>query len=333
MRRLGSCEHFLTAACSIIALLVLPGLTRFTLASMQASDPIEFNRDIRPLLSEHCFACHGPDKNKRQADLRLDLESGLRGSQPGMAQWCPACRSKPVDRANRKRRYESADAPPEFGKPLSIEAKAMLREWVRQGGSFEGHWAFQPLRQQVAMKTANLPGPRSPHPIDMLIDVGIEKQKLLPAPQADKVTLIRRLSFDLIGLPPSPAEVQAFLDDDGPNAYSQLVERLLASEHFGERMAMWWLDLVRYADSVGYHGDQAMSVSPFRDYVIRAFNSNMPFDRFNGRATGRRSLGGSTIRIGTRTNRSRNGGANRTAPNRSRLQPVGDDERRRRCPG
>jgi hypothetical protein len=177
--------------------------------------------------------------------------------------------------------------PPESGKSLSLEEKKILARWIAEGGEFEGHWAFLP-RNAVGLKSADALAADSTKSddqrvrdrIDARIAEALEQQGLTCSPATDRVTLIRRLSFDLIGLPPGESEVEAFLRDDSPQAYERLVDRLLASPHFGERMAMWWLDLVRYADTVGYHGDQDMSVSPFRDYVIASFNQNKPFDQF-----------------------------------------------------
>ena len=244
-----------------------------------AARPVAFNADVRPILADRCFACHGPDARKREADLRLDTREGLFGERKGHA---PVVPSDPV-RSELVRRVTSDDPaermpPPHSGKALSDAEKALLRRWVEEGGTWQGHWAYIP------------PGRAEPPPVERagfvrneidrfilerLLEAGLE-----PSPEADRVTLVRRLSLDLTGLPPEPERVQAFLDDASPGAYQDLVEELLASPHHGERMAMWWLDLVRYADSVGYHGDQEQTVWPYRDWVIRAFNERMPFDRF-----------------------------------------------------
>jgi hypothetical protein len=252
-------------------------------------ETIRFNRDIRGILSNNCFFCHGPDKNTRQADLRLDTINGLQGSaeNPG-----PVIPGKP-DQSMIIQRIRSLDPdeqmpPPDSGKSLSAEEKELLARWVAEGGEFEGHWAFLP-RNAVSL-TSSAPPTTDPAQsgdqlasdlIDARIAETLKQQGLTSSPRADRVTLIRRISFDLTGLPPSESEVEAFLTDESPGAYEKLVDRLLASPHFGERMAMWWLDLVRYADTVGYHGDQEMSVSPFRDYVIASFNQNKPFDQFS----------------------------------------------------
>lgn len=260
-------------------LLVAAGLLLGTSQTLHAQDAlpetIEFNRDIRPVLSDNCFFCHGPDKNKRAADLRLDTEAGLHGKD---GQHGAIVAGKPDD-SEMIKRIISADPeqkmpPAHSGKSLSERDVQLLNRWIEQGGKFEGHWAFLPIR--TAETTA---GP-VPNGIDQLVHNSLTEHGLNNSAEADRITLIRRLSFDLIGLPPSEKEVADFVADQSPEAYEKLVDRLLQSPHFGERLAMWWLDLVRYADTVGYHGDQPMSVAPFRDYVIGSFNANKPFDQF-----------------------------------------------------
>lgn len=242
-------------------------------------ESIEFNRDIRPILSENCFFCHGPDSNKREADLRLDTAEGILGKadNPG-----PVAAGKP-DESELVRRITTDDPelrmpPASSGKQLSARDVELLKRWIAQGAEFEGHWAFLPLK--FAPGTAVEPDPAASAKIDDFIFSALATHQLQPTAEADRITLLRRLSFDLVGLPPTENDLAAFLADDSAIAYESLVDRLLSSPHFGERMAMWWLDLVRYADSVGYHGDQEVSVSPFREYVIHSFNANKPFDRF-----------------------------------------------------
>ncbi len=168
--------------------------------------------------------------------------------------------------------------PAQFGKVLSDSDRQLFRRWIEQGAKWEGHWAFLPISrpQPPAVK----PGRVAKNDVDRFILQALDEHGLQPSPEADPVTLLRRLRFDLTGLPPSTEEVDAFVADPSEKAYEKVVDRLLGSPQFGERMAMWWLDLVRYADSVGYHGDQPISVFPFRDYVIKSFNENKPFDRF-----------------------------------------------------
>lgn len=240
---------------------------------------IEFNRDVRPILSDYCFACHGPDKNHREADLRLDTEAGLLGDGSKSGAIKPG---KPEE-SELLRRVLLADGeekmpPAEFGKKLDENQINILRQWIAQGGSFQGHWAFQPITRPTPPPAAD--EKLIHNDIDRFILKDLADKQMSFAPEADRRTLARRLSFDLTGLPPSPELVERFVHDADPKAYENLVDALLASEHYGERMAMWWLDLVRYADTVGYHGDQNVGISPFRDYVIRTFNENRPFDRF-----------------------------------------------------
>jgi hypothetical protein len=241
---------------------------------------IEFNRDIRPILSDNCFYCHGPDRNKREADLRLDTLSGLHGEGGSGGAIIPGR----ADESPLIQRVTSGDAevvmpPPSSGKVLTAEQIRLLRAWIEQGGEYQGHWSFLP----IAEPSEALGGKDSVKvaaKIDELVERDRTLRGLTGAIEADRVTLYRRLSLDLTGLPPAPEEVDAFVTDNHEGAWERAIDRLLASPHYGERMAMWWLDLVRYADSVGYHGDQEMSVSPFRQYVIESFNANKSFDRF-----------------------------------------------------
>lgn len=239
-----------------------------------AQPPIRFNRDVRPILSDKCFFCHGPDPKHREADLRLDIEEAAKDGA--------IVAGKP-DESELVRRITAEDAdeqmpPADSGKKLSAEEIDLLKRWIEQGAAYEPYWAYQTPRRHEppAVKNATWPAGW----IDRFLLARLEAEGLEPSPEADRVTLIRRLSFDLVGLPPTPEEVAAFVADEDPAAYEKLVDRLLASEHYGERMAMYWLDLVRFADTVGYHGDQDHNISPYRDYVIDAFNDNLPFDRF-----------------------------------------------------
>ncbi len=247
-------------------------------------DRVEFNRDIRPLLADRCFACHGPDKNKREADLRLDTREGLVGDATANdAAKSGAVKPGEPDASPLLQRIMSTNPdermpPPAFGKDVSPEEQALLRRWIEQGAVWEGHWAFQPIRSSPS---PNVDDPRFRRNfIDRYIRAELNRQGLEPSPREQPHTLVRRLSFDLLGLPPEQALVEKYSANPTDEAYEQLVDELLSSPHFGERMAVWWLDLVRYADSVGYHGDQPISVGPFRDYVIRSFNQNKPFDQF-----------------------------------------------------
>ncbi len=240
-----------------------------------AGDPVEFNRDIRPILSENCFLCHGPDKNHRKVGLRLDIREAALAKEafvPG----------QPDDSELVARVYsddpDEVMPPPESTKVLTPAQKALLKRWVAEGAKYQAHWAYEPIRKPAVPTVKDRAWVKNP--IDAFILSTLESKGIKPSPEADRRTLIRRLSLDLIGLPPTVEEVRAFVADVAPDAYEKLVDRLLASPHYGERMAVPWLDLARFADTVGYHGDQNQHIFPYRDYVIDAFNRNLPFDRF-----------------------------------------------------
>lgn len=242
---------------------------------------LDFNRDIRPILSDHCFACHGPDQNTREADMRLDTEQGLFDSDAAPVVPGDAAASPLVERITSDD-VDERMPPAEFGKDLTPQQIDTLQRWVAQGAPWQGHWSFQPISRPLLPSTIQQQSDttQSANAVDAFVIAQLAAHDLSLSPTADRRTLARRLHFDLLGLPAPAEAVERFAQSDDPLAYEQLVDELLASSHFGERMAMWWLDLVRYADSVGYHGDQPVSVSPFRDYVIAAFNDNMPFDQF-----------------------------------------------------
>jgi hypothetical protein len=263
-------------------------VTAFTLAAAcgllparsTASEPaVEFNRDIRPILADRCYPCHGPDSGQRKAGLRLDMDKGAKADLGGRSAVVPG---KPDD-SELIARITSTDKarrmpPVKTGKELSAKEIDLLRRWITQGAAYQLHWSYLPAVKSSIPDVKDRQWPRGD--IDCFILAKIEAAGLKPSPEADKITLVRRLYLDLIGLAPSPKDVEEFLHDDQPDAYERLVDRLLASPYFGERLAMYWLDLVRYADTVGYHGDQEHHISPYRDYVIKAFNENMPFDQF-----------------------------------------------------
>ncbi|HEX6986176.1 MAG TPA: DUF1549 domain-containing protein, partial [Planctomycetaceae bacterium] len=252
-------------------------------ATGSAAEPgeIAFNRDVRPILSDNCFFCHGPDPKTREAGLRLDVrESALAALESGATAIVPG---KP-DESELVRRITSEDEfermpPPEHTKRLTPEQIAILTAWVEQGAAYEDHWAYTP---PVRPEPPALDRPAAPvrNPIDSFVQSRLAKAGLSPSPEADRRTLIRRVTLDLHGLPPTPEEVEAFVNDASPDAYEKLVDRLLASPRFAERQAQFWLDAVRYADSVGFHGDQHVEMWPYRDYVLRAFHENKPFDEF-----------------------------------------------------
>lgn len=245
-------------------------------ASVAANDaPLSFNRDIRPILSNHCFACHGPDASHRQAKLRLDRRDDAVGKQaivPG----------KPEASELWKRIHASAAGdvmpPPAANKPLSTEQKAKLERWIKEGARYDLHWSYVPLTRPALPAVRDAAWEKTP--VDAFVLSELEAKGLVPSPAADRRRLLRRLSLDLTGLPPGVDEVNAFAASAGDEDYEREVDRRLESPHFGERLAILWLDLVRFSDTVGYHGDQGQRIYPYRDYVIDAFNNNLPFDRF-----------------------------------------------------
>ncbi len=232
-----------------------------------AAERVEFNRDVRPILSENCFACHGPDGNARQADLRLDRREDAMAR--GVLQPGDASASRLVQRIHQEN-LALVMPPVATDKKLTGEQKETLSEWIAQGAEYQEHWAY--------LKPQRPSAPPGPPGIDHLVNLRLEERGLRPVAEAGRRTLARRLSFDLTGLPPDPSWVDTFVDDAAPDAYERLLDTLLDSPHYGERMAVHWLDLVRYADTVGYHGDTAVNVYPFRDYIVRSFNANKPFD-------------------------------------------------------
>src|SRR5262245_48402640 len=242
---------------------------------------VEFNRDIRPILADNCFACHGPDKNQRKAKLRLDIPEGAPGEKGGMKVVLPG---KPEEselylRLTAPEEGERKRMPPaKFGKKPSVKQIELIKRWIAQGAKYEKHWSLILPKQAELPKVSDESWPVNP--IDRIILARLDREKLRPSPEVDRRTLLRRLSFDLTGLPPTAEEVETFVNDKSPEAYEKVVDRLLASRHFGERMALSWLDLVRFADTGGYHSDNHRDITLFRDYVIDAFNSNKRFDQF-----------------------------------------------------
>ncbi len=244
-----------------------------------AEKPVDFDRDVRPILSDNCFACHGPDDKRRVANLRLDTEEGLfadRGSYKLIVPGDPA-NSRLLARISAPERSRRMP-PPQASTVLTDAQVAIVRKWIEQGAKWERHWAFVPPQAAAPPAVRNEKWPLNP--IDRFVLARLEREGLKPSPEADRATLLRRLSFDLTGLPPTTAELDAFLADKSPGAYEKQVDRLLASPQYGERMAMQWLDLARYADTHGYHIDSQRDMWKWRDWVIDAFNRNMPFNRF-----------------------------------------------------
>ena len=254
---------------------LFPALALIIASCVAGAGEVRFNRDIRPILSDKCFKCHGPDANHRKADLRLDTLEGALADLGDYAAVVPGAPGK-SELIARITTGDEDDVmpPPDSGKTLSDDEKKLFRDWIAQGGEYEAHWAYIPPKRPPMPTVSARAWPSGA--IDRFILARIESANLSPSPQADAATLARRLHFDLTGLPPSPR----LASDTSPEAYARVVDELLASPRFGERLATYWLDLVRYADTVGYHGDQDHAITPYRDWVIKAFNDNLPFDQF-----------------------------------------------------
>ena len=241
--------------------------------------PVSFRNQVRPILSDKCFACHGPDENTRDADLRLDTQEGAFADLGGYAAIVPG----DLEKSELIARIFTDDPddlmpPAKAHKPLPPEEREILKRWIAEGAPWDSHWSYTELERPAEPEVEQTAFVRNG--IDPFIVAAQEKRGLSHGPEADAVTLARRLHLDLTGLPPTPEQVESFVRNDSETAYEERVEELLASGHFGERLAIFWLDLVRYADTIGYHSDNPMEVSAYRDYVIDSFNENLPYDRF-----------------------------------------------------
>lgn len=270
-----SCLHQ-SSRCSAVILFVLA----VTASSHTGSaDEISFNRDIRPILSDACFQCHGPDEKKREGNLRLDIaEAARKGGDSG-----PAIVPGKIDQGELWKRVTSHDPdlqmpPASSGKSLTDAQIATLRKWLESGAEYQGHWAFIPVERPPVPSLTSLPA--TGNPVDMFIRHRLEQESLTPSPKATRETLIRRVTLDLTGLPPTLEEIDSFVADESPEAWEKVVDRLLASPAYGERMAQQWLDFARYADSNGFQVDSSRQMWAWRDWVINAFNRNQPFDQF-----------------------------------------------------
>jgi hypothetical protein len=247
------------------------------LANAQAAPTtVSFNRDIRGILSDKCFACHGQDAKRREAELRLDTFEGATAELDGGRAIAPG----DLEGSALWRRVNSTDPdevmpPPDSNKTLSDAQKAMLRQWIEQGAQYQKHWAFEPLQRPVLPSV-----PSATQAIDVFLLECIQQVGLAAQPRADRETLIRRVAFALTGLPPTPSEVDAYLADAAPDAYERMVDRFLDSPRYGEEMARHWLDVARYADTHGLHLDNERQMWAYRDWVVKAFNENLPFDEF-----------------------------------------------------
>jgi hypothetical protein len=236
---------------------------------------VAYDRDVRPILAEHCFACHGPDAAARQADLRLDRREDAVAAGaivPG----------KPHESLLVRRVYATSEdevmPPRSTHKQLTSREQSMLSEWVEQGADYEAHWSLVPPRRHEVPQVTNRAWPRNP--IDAFVLAALAARQLAPSPEADRATLVRRLSLDLTGLPPTPDVAAAFVADPAPDAYDRLVDKLMASRDYAERRAQDWLDLARYADTRGYADDKPDHYWPYRDWVVAAIARNQPFDEF-----------------------------------------------------
>ncbi len=265
--------HAWTISASCLVLSLLAPIDTVWGDQLGKTTTVDYERQIRPLLSDRCYTCHGPDAAERQADLRLDVRREAIASVivPGSS-----AESELIARVTNSDPDLRMPPAESNRKPLTESEADLLRQWIDAGAPFSKHWAYVPPNR------AGISGASSATPaaIDDFIESKLQASELSPSPPADARTLVRRLSFDLTGLPPAPGVVDAFVANPSEQHYEEIVERLLASPQFGERLAMYWLDLVRYADTCGIHGDQHRDVWAFRDYVINAFNDNMPFDQF-----------------------------------------------------
>ena len=257
------------------SLLAVAGVLLF--ASASAAEHVQFNRDIRPIFSDTCFACHGPDENKVKGKLRLDsLDAARKGGKSGE----PAITPGHPEKSEVMKRLLTKDTddhmpPADFHKVLSKAQIALVEQWIKEGAEYQGHWAFQ-----IPVKPTVPTIPAGGNAIDGFLAQGLSAKGLKPNGDAPKATLLRRAALDLTGLPPSDADLQAFQSDSSPEAWSKAIDRLMASPHYGENMAMQWLDFARYADSNGFQSDTQRTMWPYRDWVIKAFNDNKPFDAF-----------------------------------------------------
>ncbi len=244
------------------------------LAGSLSGKTIEFDRDIRPILSDNCFHCHGPDAKKRKAKLRLDVKEGALADLGGYAAVVPG---NPV-KSELFKRISSDDpdermSPPDSASKLSDKEITLLKEWIMGGAKWKEHWTFERVKRPVVKVEGR-------HPVDALVDLRLAKENIKPNPRASREILIRRLTLDLTGLPPTLEQIDAFLADKEDGAWNRLVERTLASPGYGERMAWDWLEVARYADTNGYQGDRERTMWPWRDWVVHAFNENLPYDQF-----------------------------------------------------
>ena len=266
--------HFCRGLLALTALAVASP----ALAAPASKSAADFNRDVLPILSENCFQCHGPDEKTREAKFRLDTRDGLFRTQKPIVLPGKAAQSELFKRLITKN-ADDVMPPPKSKKTLTPAQIETVRRWIDSGANYATHWAFTPPVRPAVPKVGNRQSAIG-NAIDNFILARLEKEVLRPSSEAPRETLIRRVTLDLSGLPPTPAEVDAFLADKSPRAYETVVDRLLASPRYGERMVWEWLDAARYADSNGYQGDQERTMWPWRDWAVKAFNENLPYDQF-----------------------------------------------------
>ena len=257
--------------------ILIPSIISFLSALLLPGKDIDFNRDIRPILSDRCFQCHGPDKEHRKGKLRLDDEASAKDLKKGVIVPGKPDESELVYRITTEDE-DDVMPPPDIGKPLSEIEKKLLAQWIESGAEWAPHWAYvaPSLHDRPKVQTKGW----GTNWIDAFTLGAFDDRGTKPAKDATPVILIRRIHFDTIGLPPVPKTVEGYAQSPSLKAYERIIDNLLESGHYGERMASYWLDLVRFADTVGYHGDQDHSITPYRDWIIDAFNDDLPFDRF-----------------------------------------------------
>jgi len=276
----GRVVWWLRCLTSLLLVAKAPG---FTAAAVGRDSPAkgeaDFSRDVLPIFSDNCFKCHGPDEKARKAKLRLDTKEGAFRVKDGKTVIVPG-KSAESELFSRiiTRDPDDLMPPPESNHKLTVKQIELVRRWIDGGAKWGRHWAFNPITPPAPPRVKNKHWPVNE--IDRFVLARLDVEKLAPSPEADRERLIRRVTFDLTGLPPAPAEIDAFLADKSSDAYEKVVDRLLNSPRYGERMAASWLDVARYADTYGYQMDAPRPVWPYRDWVIKAFNENLPFDRF-----------------------------------------------------
>src|SRR5688500_14000255 len=264
----------------VIVILILASAATAVPARAQALEKLDYSRDVLPILSANCFVCHGRDASTREADMRLDVRAESTRVRDDVA---PIVPGKP-DASMVIFRVTSDDEevrmpPPERANRLTKQQVDVLRQWIMEGAEYNEHWAFIPPKRTSVPEVADAEWAK--HPVDRFVRARLEREKLSPAPRAHRETLIRRATLDLLGLPPTPSEVEGFVNDTSPDAWDKLIDRLVASPHYGERYGRHWLDVARYADSGGFETDIFFGHAwRYRDYVIRSLNSDKPFDRF-----------------------------------------------------